>query len=155
MALNDFTTEIRVHPGYDYRDDPSGTRGAHNLSLDFILRGPEGAINWTLNTGWLHRPLAGAMVRGRTPDRRDKPGADARLYDLYPSAGGVSSHLHDKREEYMLGPNPCNIIGGSCYGDTGYTIGDEVLEAMFVGGHEAVWTKLREIYTAWIEQADA
>lgn len=151
MNADEFTTKVRIFPGYDYRDEPNDQRGAHNLSMQFELVGPLGAISWTLNTGWMKNPLKGALAPGGPQDRADKPGADFRLREYSPSAGGVYSHSHAKAADWWLGPNECDILGGQCYGNSGYLVGDTVLAAMFDDGHEGVWRELRVLYDAWLE----
>jgi hypothetical protein len=152
--MTEFEKRVEVFPGYDHRDDPRDTRGAHNLSIRFTIIGPLGAITWDLNTGWMERPLLGAYQANAGQQRRsDTPGADHRLRDYSPRAGAVSSHAHDQLEDYWVGPQPCNVLGGECYGDTGYTIGDTVLAAMFKDGHDGIWRELRVIYDAWLAAA--
>jgi hypothetical protein len=149
--MTDFETRIEFLPGYDYRTgapvvDPN--RGAHGMEIRFSLIGPLGAISWKLQTGWMERPLVGHLHP--YSGRRDKPGIDGALLEYSPSAGAVSSHVHEQREDYWLGPNECDVIGGECYGDTGYTIGDRVLIALMKDGHAGVWRELEDIYNAWL-----
>jgi hypothetical protein len=159
MSTDDFTTEIRADAGFDYRDDRSDDRGARGLDLRFILHGPKGSITWVLLTGWMERPIdepGWTTNSGHPPRRADRPGVDRTraAYSWSPTAGPVSSHAPVKARDYWSGPFDCDVIGGSCYGDSGYMIGDDAFRALVTGGSDALFAFLRECYDDWIEGSD-
>lgn len=149
--MTDFETRIEFVPGYDYREGApveDRNKGAHGMEIRFILVGPLGGISWTVKTGWMQKPLIGHL--NPYQGRRDKPGIDGGLWQYSPSAGAVSSHVAEQREDYWIGPQPCDVIGGECYGYTGYTIGDRVLDGLMKDGHAGVWREMEVIYDAWL-----
>lgn len=148
----EFTHEIKILPSYDHRDDPNDHRGAGGAELVLILRGPLGAIVAKVNTGWVTRPLIGHYMPGlKRQNRRDKPGVDARLTDVYPSGAYVGSHSYVPRDNCTDANGPCDWLGGAvCYGDGSYTMADEILRLLIEQGSDAVFTRLEELYRSWI-----
>lgn len=144
-----FTREIRISPGYDYRDEPDDRRGAAGASLLLILRGPAGAITCAFDTGWMTAPLTGRFIPGQAQARADQPGTDHTTADLFPSARYVGTHCPSPG----IGREPqgdCDIIGGPCWGDGSYSISDSVLQALVAGGSDAAFARLEELYRDWI-----
>jgi hypothetical protein len=149
--MNGFTRQIRIRDGYDYRDDPKEQRGAHGMEIQFILRGPLGAITTAIGTGWMARPLRGSYNRGMGPQNRyDRPGVDGRLSDHFPTSQGIGSHCLEQRREYWFGPQDCDVIGGQCYGDHGYMVGDTFLAKLLGEGQEVAWAFLEELHNDWL-----
>lgn len=149
--MSDFQREIRFCAGYDYRDDPKDQRGAHGAELHFILRGPLGAISAVVSTGWMLRPLTGRYMRHDGPqDRRDKPGVDGRLNDCFPRGAYILSHALVQRQDWWSGPSDCDILGGKCYGDIGYTVSDTFLDRLLRDGEEGAFAFLAELHDAWL-----
>lgn len=150
--MSDFTREIRALPSYDYRDDRADQRGCCGVRLFFILQGPEGVITWELLTGLMHRPIAESdqswsIFSGRAPRRATRPGAD-KGKDHW-TAGPVHSHVPSKTQEHLRGPEKCDFLG-ECFGDSGYLVGDGVLEALTLGGSDGAFEHLEGIYRAWV-----
>ena len=152
MGEREFQREIRVYDGYDRRDEG---KGAHGMELHFVLHGPLGAIDAGINTGWVARPLVAGFVRGGVAQRRrDEPGVDARLVYDYPTGSSITSHCAEKREDWWFGPDECDIVGGPCYGDTGYLVADTFLRRLLGDGREAAWEFLRELHDSWLSPAN-
>lgn len=156
MTRPKFTHEIRADAGYDFRDDVTDQRGCHGLSFRFILRGPLGAISWELMTGLMERPVSDpgwTIFSDRAPRRSDRPGWDRTGNDSpHPTAGAIASHCHEKRGDWS-GPYPCDVLGGECYADVGYMVGDQALDALLKGGSDGVFAYLREIHDEWLAAA--
>jgi hypothetical protein len=146
-----YIREVRIIPSYDHRTGSPSEKlggGASGLRIAFFLVNEDrtAAIEWSLHTGFVKNPLAGSL--NPYSGRREKPGIDESLRDLYPSAGGVVWHYSHPVEEYMesTAQSGCTLIAsGVCYGDTGYLIGDSVMDALFDGGQEAVFARLEEL----------
>lgn len=152
-----FTTQIKVTPPYDYRDDVADGRGCHGMAIVFILTGPAGAISWSLSTGLMANAVFDPDWRsgcGRPPHRIGEPGWDRFGWDRRPrtpTAGPVESHSAVQSREWWDGPHACDMLpGGQCFGDAGYLIGDRALTALLEGGDTALWVFLREIYDEWL-----
>jgi hypothetical protein len=149
FAADSFRTEMRCYPSYDHRDEGGG---AHGMRLAFLLRGPDAVLSAVISTGWMRHPLVGSYLRGAGQQRRSSNvGLDRTLASSYPSGSTVSLHSPTKVKDWWHGPDKCDLLpGGECYGDTGYTLSDQVLERLVEGGDEAVWPFLVEIYQEWM-----
>ena len=149
--MTEFTREIKVYASYDHRDEPNDQRGAHGAELVLILRGPLGAIAARISTGWVSQPLAGSYVPGRGKQlRRDKPGVDNGLTDIYPSGSYVGAHSYEPRQHFEQ-DGPCDWLGAAvCYGDGSYMASDKVLELLVAGGSDAAFEHLESLYQSWI-----
>lgn len=155
MADSEFTKEVRFRAAYDRRDEPDDQHGCSGVIISFNLTGPLGAMSAEINTGWLARPYLGTtwpIHAARPLEPRDsKPGVDLLLGHQSLHAGAVHSHCTEQRRDYWYGPNDgCTLVDGPCYGDTGYLVGDQFLEALVSGGDEAAWKWLEETYTQWL-----
>ena len=153
--MSKFTHEIQAEAGYDYRDEVEDQRGCHGLSFRFIFRGPLGAITWHLMTGLMMRPVDDLNWDGVhskvPPNRAEKPGFDRTKFG-YPSmtAGAIASHSHKQLMDWWAGPYPCDVLGGECYGNSGYMVGDQALDALLKSGSDGVFTYLRTVYDEWL-----
>lgn len=153
MTDSEFRREVKFYPSYDYRDDPDDQRGAGGATLTFILRGPLGAISADVQTYWMLRPHIGAtpaLYATKPLERGAKPGIDLSLRDASPSGRSVSSHCAEPLKDWWIGPQDCPILGVPCYGDTGYMVADQFLEALVGGGDDAAWQWLEECYAEWL-----
>lgn len=149
----EFRREVKFYPSYDYRDDPDDQRGCGGVTITFILLGPLGAISADVNTYWMLRPHIGPMPALYAPkplQRGTKPGIDLSVRDQSPTGRSVSSHCAEPRKDWWIGPQDCPILGTQCYGDTGYMVADQFLEALIGGGSEAAWKWLEECYIEWL-----
>ena len=150
---DEFTREVKFYPSYDYRDDPDDQRGCGGATFSFILRGPLGAISADVNTYWMLRPHIGttpALYAPKPLQRGTKPGIDLSIRDQSPTGRMISSHCAQPLVDWWIGLQDCPILGTPCYGNTGYLVADEFVEALVGGGDEAAWKYLHECYTAWL-----
>lgn len=147
--------EVRFQPSYDHRDEHDG-RGCGSVIISFNLTGPLGAISAEINTGWMARPYLGTtwpinITAGPLEPRGTKPGVDLLTGHKSLHSGAVHSHCTERRRDWWYGPNDgCTLVDGPCYGDTGYLVGDQFLEALVSGGDEAAWKWLEETYIEWL-----
>lgn len=163
-----FTREIRCIPGYDHRDDPDPKkreRGAHGMEIMFILVGAPGyAITAKIMTTWQSNPLSKPFPgiykydfdKHGPLERERRAGTDSRApgWTDDPMGGPVCSHSHTKDRDYWSGPGPCDILGGECYGDMGFLMGDTFKDALIRGGDEGAWKYLEEVYKDWFGPED-
>lgn len=152
-AAAELRREVRFSPSYDHRDEP-GHKGCGSVIITFILAGPLGAISADISTGWLSRPYLGRIypiaIEGPLTPRGNKPGVDLLQGHESLRSAGVYSHCPEQRREHWYGPDECTILGGPCYGDKGYLVGDQFLEALVAGGDEAAWKWLEDTYNDWL-----
>lgn len=152
----EFTHDIMARASYDHRETEDGpaSRGADNMVLSFILRGPLGAISFDLGTGWMAHPLTRPFdwSRPKPWKRSDSPGRDYDIDQHFhdPQTRGCYSHSPTKDRDYWTGPGECNILGGPCYGDGGYMASDKVFAAMVEEGSDGLWREMRQLYDSWL-----
>lgn len=142
-----------VDPGYDRRDEAGlGADGMH-IRLVLIDREEGRAITVRFDLGLMHRPLQGAYYGdGRQHERDDRPGLDQipgvwRRGPLYPHMGPVVWHARPsdfEADSSLAFEQDCDVLGGRCISDVGYTAGEDALEHAFAS-QDAIWE--------WMEQA--
>lgn len=125
-----FIAGIHVQPGFDDRDQPGGR--CSPLGLVFELVGPAATIRWTINTGWLLRPVVTETLRVGPQLRSDRPGVDPHLATEFPEA------------------LPVRITGAEQpYGAQGREVegyGQLLMEALFRGGSDEVFAIMKELH---------
>lgn len=134
----------RFTRSYDLRDTPPGGRsfGINSMDLIFIVRGPLGAVNWTLSTGWY-------VESARSPSHR----FDRTDQKPWPIDLGYHSH---KPADYQSATEPsqpsCTFLDGApCWYD-GTSLGaEDLLEGFLAGGDAWLWPKLEAIYHSRFE----
>lgn len=140
-----FTKEIIFQLGYWALPKA----GSHNDAFRFRLYGPEGVIEFVLNTGWMvgkrsHRQTAYAPFEGLE-------GHNPRYANESPSGAHVSSHTPVPHRNADSGPHKCDILPGEvCWGGTGYTLGAEAWNALAMKGEQGLWDYLHELYRSWV-----
>lgn len=141
--------EIRVdRPAFDKRDkDPAKNYGIGSVTMSFRVIGPLGGIAFCIFTGW-ELPHVREELR-RTTRHQPLVGTDKWMRcSLEGQGAGVE--IHSKTQLYDGAPEPdtdeCELTGGKCWGDTGYTAGDTFFDLLCEKGEQAVWDKLDEWY---------
>lgn len=151
-----FTHEVLFYPAYDKRESEKGG-GACGMKMVLALRGPKAVVTFQILTSWTPAPLTTPFDWNQAkPWPRDShPGIDFGHPSPGPMGGGVSIHASERLQDWWIGPQDCNVTeSGQCYGDTGYSIGDKVLEALVAEGDKGVWRELREIYDSWMSMVE-
>ena len=117
----------------------------------FILRGELGAVTSRIVTGWVARPLITHYARSGGPQaRRDKPGVDAGVADIYPDGAFTGAHSYLRRKS-SVSQDDCDVLpGGKCWCTGGYLITDQVLKTLVTMGSDGVWHQLESYYDEWI-----
>jgi hypothetical protein len=145
--MTEFTHDVHFRASYDKREQPGG--GACGMTMEIILKGPLGAISFQIYTDWTSRPLL-QTFNWNAPkpwNRGIAPGTDYGSSNLM--SGGVYLHCATQINPDWPGPHKCDILGGNCWGDMGYSIGDKVLDAMVTEGDVGLWREMEAIYTEW------
>ena len=126
----EFEKRIIWSPSFDRRDpDPGKDYGIGAVKLRFILKGPLGATQFVMSTGWLLKSL-------RDEGRKSEPVAyDIGYHSPVPRYGG----------HYAM-PGICEVLGSECYYDGSTLTAGVVMDAFFENGEDEVWRILRDRY---------
>jgi hypothetical protein len=134
-----FERIVTLSPAFDKRSpDPSKNYGIHGVDLRMILKGPLGATQFVLYTGW-QLPHVQAELDckplGQFPYLHHKPlPADVGYHWHKPQYDGQDS----RKCEYT--PT------GRCYYDGSGLQAEEVFEILLREGSEGVWRELERRY---------
>lgn len=127
----DRTATIRIAPGHDRRDEPNGQ--AIPLGIVFELEGPEGRVAWSINSGWVHRPVLTDRLQDGPQERGSQPGVDHALAHGFPQSMTVFA-----------------IHAGANSIDEGRWLEEydkeSLLDALTSDGSAAVFSQLAEVY---------
>ena len=148
----EFERTVSFEAAWDRRhDDPSKNYGVYGVEILFLLKGPLGATQFRLSTGWLLPETVGcrpdpSLLGIRHHDYTD--GLSARgAGSLYPMPVDLGYHSPQPMYE---GHDPmtdeCPYIGGQCYYDGSGLNAWRPFEALLREGHEGVWNVLGGYY---------
>lgn len=129
MSATHITT-VRAIACIDDRDELTGKAIPFGIAFDF--EGPGGRVTWSLNTGWVDRPVQTNELRLGKQQRSDKPGVDATRARDFPKPMDV--HI---------------LPAGAVDPDDGWSIdthSEELLRTLVRDGQEAVFDTLRRLY---------
>lgn len=122
-----FQTAVVFEPGFN---DRGGEYGVHGMDFRFLLRGPNGAVGFSMSTGWV-------------PGEK---GVNPAVAGLFPMAMDVSYHAHSpQRDGHDQARSDCPYLDGQpCFSDGAFLAAEPILEAFITRGDVAVWEALRE-----------
>jgi len=129
VTTTHFTT-VRVIACRDSRDQPAGEVTPFGVAFD--LEGPAGRVNWSLNTGWVDRPVITERLQTGVQERSDRPGVDPLLAREFPKP--IDVHV---------------MPAGAVEVEDGWPVrgmADELLRTMVRDGQEAVFAILKSVY---------
>lgn len=134
QSLERSTTVI---PAYDKRHpDPRQNYGIGAARLAFIVKGPAGAVQLMLSTGW-YTPSAVEHLKGFPRSE----------YDLnLPMGFDVDYHSPTPQYEGQTPVKDCHILQGDCYCDGSALRADEWAKKLVLLGTEWLWPALEEYY---------
>lgn len=137
-----FERIVTFAPAYDNRDpDPKKNYGIHCVTLRMVLKGPLGAVQFVLYTGWYFHtitetgdPICGYRVNDS--QRLDKPlPADLGYHSFVP--------MHEGQEPM----GPCEYLNGKpCYYDGSCLNAERIFYVLIREGDEGVWRELEAYY---------
>lgn len=140
-AMNDkteaFERIVRVTPAYDRRDEGFGIG---SVRMVFILKGPEGAVQFAIGSEWYLPETHEHLMRFR----------HIREPKLLPSGWGVACHT--KEETYAGQTNePCDLLdGGRCFYSESLCMADDWMPDFVAGGTDWLWPRLEQQYREWV-----
>ena len=124
---------VIFEPGYD--DPAPGRYGRHGMEIRWLLRGPRGAAQFLMHTGWV------PGVKGVAP----------QVSHIFPMAVDIGYHArvpqYEGAEEWGLHEN-CAYIGGKCYYDGSGLQAEEIMKRFIVDGETVIWAALEARYAA-------
>jgi hypothetical protein len=136
----DFKTAIAVvHPAYEQRhDNPAQNYGIGSVNLAFRLIGPQGAIEFQVMTGW-YLPHVAERLRRETRHEHSRCSLEGH-------PGPTYFHTPEPQYASQDAYDDCALLGGRCYCDVGYTIGDELWAALVRAGEPGLWKVMKELH---------
>jgi len=143
--LDDFERTVIFLPAFDKRDsDPSKNYGIHGVGVRFVLKGPEGAVQFLLFTGW-HLPHVQEELVGKCH-------TEHHFCSLKPMPADLGYHSptpHYEGQEPIS--DDCEFIGGPCYYDGSTLNAEPVFNRLLAEGDAGVWDELEAFYHSTFE----
>lgn len=129
--------EILIRPAF-HRCHPDAAKnyGIKDPDLWFILREDGWAMSWRLFSGW-GMPLD--AFNAESPDCSHSA-HQAGFPSSGPTAGAVSWHAPVPLVDDRAGP--CEWLGGECFGDQGFLLGDQAFDRLRTDGSDALFAFL-------------
>ncbi len=129
-----FEQIIKIGPAFDERHKDKGI-GACKMFM--VLKGRQGAVTLLVNTGWFL-----PCTREWKEMWIERTGLDT----WEPSGLCVSYCSPVKLYDWQEARENCDWLGCACYGDTGYTMADDVFPLLLTKGSDAVFEWLKNYY---------
>ncbi len=129
-------TWIEFMPAFDKRDpDPNKDYGVCSVRMRWCLRGPKGAVTFTVLTGW------------DLPKVREEFTNKALRFTPYIGTDlGYHSPVPLYKEQGMSQLS-CSVLDGSpCYYDGSGLQANNLFEVLIAKGHDAVWKMMEKFY---------
>ena len=122
------------------------SHGRHGLTIRFLSKGAEGAVQFVLYTGWLPQHAAPSWIHVRDI-RSWADGHDPLPVDL----GYHSKRPMHEGQEPM--DDACEFTGGPCYYDGSGLNAIDGMYALVNGGDKALWAFLDAYYESVFHDA--
>ena len=118
--------------------------GVHGVEMRMVLKGPEGAVQFVLSTGW-QLPHVHAEWKAKG------------LNEYFPLPFDLGYHSYVSRfEGQTIVTNSCPWLDGKpCYYEGSSLQAQDVFDLLVREGGEAVWCKLEERYNDWLKELPA
>jgi hypothetical protein len=138
--MSALTRELVIRPAWDKRNpDPKKNYGIHCAGLCFYVKGPLGAVQFVMYTGWFLPQNAESM-------------SSERLRSVYPMAADLGYHSPKPRHKgQTLAQKDCEILHSPCYYDGSGLNAEPIMAKLIAEGSEAVWQALEAYYVETFE----
>jgi hypothetical protein len=133
--MSDLERIVHMYPAWDRRDkDPAKNYGISSVRIRMVLKGPKGATQFVLSTGWTlpHLPNGEPM------------GMDVGYHSPKPMYDGQT----------VMDDN-CDILGGPCYYDGSTLQADDMFLLLVRSGSEYVWNELERRYRDFFDRDES
>lgn len=140
-------------PAYDKRHpDPKQDRGIHGVTMRWLLKGPLGAIQWTVFTNWQLPHVAEETMERALNQHQDRIGLKVNFLPI-PADLGYHSPKPMYEGQRKMGDD-CEVLGGVCYYDGSTLNALLVFNLLREKGGEAVWERLEQEYANRFERKE-
>lgn len=114
------------------------------MTIEFFLKGPAGAIQWTIGTDWGIATVREHMAKFSW-SQWDNP--------RKPKGWSLSYHAFEPQWEGQTAMKEhCEVLNGKrCYWNGSSVNGKALVEGFLAGGTKWLWSKLAECYRAIFE----
>lgn len=153
--MSEFERVTEFIPAYDRRDEGYGI---HGVDLLMLLRGPLGAVQFKLSTGWVLPESLGlpADYQWQQSHAYNRALGLSIAHDCYPSPSDLGYHSpRPMYEDQSPLTEDCPYIGGRCYYDGSGLNAGGPFYALLRGGSEGVWAYLENYYREVFVSPDA
>lgn len=136
--MSKFKKNVYFTPAFDKRHvDPNKNYGIHCVDIRFVLKGENGAVQFSLFSGWF---------LPETEEEYKAKGIDIK--NSYPMATDLGYHsyvpMYESQPQII---DKCEHLDGKpCYYDGSSLNAIPILERLLREGDKAVWEKLEEYY---------
>ncbi len=147
-----FERALIFEPGFGLDPDesvkPSSQRyGRSAMRIRWLARGPRGAVQFLMSTGWTPEP---APRDPRYPALRDWAHTSPSAWDL-----GYHARVPQYEGAEQYGSQPCEYLGAPCWYDGSGLNAEPVLAALFDRGEAGVWDALYEMHDSLSIEGEA
>lgn len=139
--MTNFEKIVTFRAAFDRRDpDPKKNYGIHGVEMRMVLRGPLGATQFLLYTGW--------MLPHVTEETWEKHAHDPYRLRLFTKPNPADRGYHWLTPQYEGAEmRDCDLLpGGKCYYDGSSLNADETFQLLLTEGDAGVWKDLEDFY---------
>jgi hypothetical protein len=131
---------MKIYPAYDKRDpDPMKNHGIHGCTLIVGVRGPKGAVTFTLFTNW-HLPNVMAEKMNRAYSSNE-------LFLLLPMPADIGYHALEPQYKGQTAKKNCEHLGGvPCYYDGSGLEAEKYFDILKEKGSDGLYEALEGYY---------
>lgn len=144
--MSDFERLVEFTPAWDQRNsDPSKNFGIHGVDLRMVLKGPAGAVQFVLFTGWQLPHVTDEFVAKTANGDNSAITVECRFLPQ-PAVRGYHSPTPRYEGQEVESADCAYLDGQSCYYGESALAADELYRLLVIGGSDAVWTELKVYY---------
>lgn len=145
--MSEFERTMKFEPAYDKRSPiPSQNYGIHGVTLRMALKGPLGAVSFTLYTNW--------QLPHVTEDQLERLATNKRDVSLFflPSPADLGYHsprkLYDWDADEPTFKSCEHLDGQPCWYDGSTLNAEPVFKRLVEEGSDGVWAALEAYYAS-------
>lgn len=139
MSASIFRRDVEISPAFDRRNpSPAKNYGIHGAEMRFVLRGPDGAVQFLLFTNWM------------LPHVEEELDAKHGSHTLcHPQPADLGYHSPRPMYEGQEPTPGCPYLDGKpCFYDGSGLNAERVFRVLVAEGGEAMWKELESYYAS-------